>query len=135
MKNNKLKLVLKIVCRVLCVALILTGSVVITSCASQDDIDALQTKLDGASGEIADLKEKYAAALQELDALRGDQVQTKTELDELREKVKPWAIQDEDVLSYALFEQVAVKFFESRKAKMYGLDSKNADFENKVHNV
>ena len=57
------------------------------------------------------------------------------ELDKLREAVKPWAIQDEDVLSYALFEQVAVKFFESRKAKMYGLDSQNADFENKVHNV
>ena len=57
------------------------------------------------------------------------------ELDKLREAVKPWAIQDEDVLSYALFEQVAVKFFESRKAKMYALDSKNADFENKVHNV
>ena len=57
------------------------------------------------------------------------------ELDKLREAVKPWAIQDEDVLSYALFEQVAVKFFESRKAKMYNLDSQNADFENKVHNV
>ena len=57
------------------------------------------------------------------------------ELDKLREAVKPWAIQEEDVLSYALFEQVAVKFFESRKAKMYNLDSKNADFENKVHNV
>ena len=34
------------------------------------------------------------------------------ELDRLREEVKPFAIQDEDVLSYALFEQVAVKFFE-----------------------
>ena len=56
------------------------------------------------------------------------------ELDTLREKVKPWAIQDEDVLSYALFEQVAVKFFESRRAKMYALD-KNADPDNKVHNV
>ena len=84
MKNSKFSWVFKIVCRVLCVALILTGSVVITSCASQDDIDALQTKLDSASGEIADLKEKYAAALQELDALKGEQVQTKTELDELR---------------------------------------------------
>ena len=84
MKNSKFSLIFKIVCRVLCVALILTGSVVITSCASQDDIDALQTKLDSASGEIADLKEKYAAALQELDALKGDQAQTKTELDELR---------------------------------------------------
>ena len=84
MKNSKFSLIFKIVCRVLCVALILTGSVVITSCASQDDIDALQTKLDSASAEISDLKEKYAAALQELDALKGDQAQTKTELDELR---------------------------------------------------
>ena len=57
------------------------------------------------------------------------------ELDKLREEVKPWAIQDEDVLSYALFEQVAVKFFEKRKAKMYGLDTENADFANKIHNV
>ena len=57
------------------------------------------------------------------------------ELDKLREEVKPWAIQDEDVLSYALFEQVAVKFFESRKAKMYGLDAENSDSVNKVHNV
>ena len=57
------------------------------------------------------------------------------ELDKLREAVKPWAIQDEDVLSYALFEQVAVKFFESRKAKMYGLDAQNSDSVNKVHNV
>ncbi len=57
------------------------------------------------------------------------------ELEKLREEVKPWAIQDEDVLSYALFEQVAVKFFEKRKAKMYGLDTETADFTNKVHNV
>ncbi|MBR7160872.1 MAG: oxaloacetate decarboxylase subunit alpha [Clostridia bacterium] len=57
------------------------------------------------------------------------------ELDKLREEVKPWAIQDEDVLSYALFDQVAVKFFESRKAKMYGLDAENSDSVNKVHNV
>ena len=57
------------------------------------------------------------------------------ELDRLREEVKPWAIQEEDVLSYALFEQVAVKFFEKRKAKLYGLDQEHADFENKVHNV
>ena len=57
------------------------------------------------------------------------------ELDKLREAVKPWAIQDEDVLSYALFEQVAVKFFESRKAKMYGLDAESSDSVNKVHNV
>ena len=56
------------------------------------------------------------------------------ELDKLREAVKPWAIQEEDVLSYALFEQVAVKFFEKRKAKKYGIDP-NADAEGKIHSV
>lgn len=58
----------------------------------------------------------------------------KPELETLREAVKPWAIQDEDVLSYALFEQVATKFFEWRKNQMYGVDG-NADAENKIHTV
>lgn len=59
----------------------------------------------------------------------------KPELDELREKVKPFAIQDEDVLSYALFEQVATKFFEWRKNQQYGVDADRADAENKIHTV
>ena len=59
----------------------------------------------------------------------------KPELEELREKVKPWAVQDEDVLSYALFEQVALKFFEARRNKMYNLDGKNADFKEKIHTI
>ena len=42
--------------------------------------------------------------------------------------------QDEDVLSYALFEQVALKFFEYRKNQKYGID-KNADAANGVHTV
>ena len=41
----------------------------------------------------------------------------KPEMDTLREKVKGLAKNDEDVLSYALFDQVALKFFESRKFK------------------
>ena len=59
----------------------------------------------------------------------------KPELDTLREKVKPWEEQDEDVLSYALFEQVATKFFEYRKAKKYGLDADNGDAVLGVHTV
>lgn len=51
----------------------------------------------------------------------------KPELATLREKVKPYIIQEEDVLTYALFEQVATKFFEARKAKLYALDDKNGD--------
>ena len=39
----------------------------------------------------------------------------KPELETLREKCKDYIQQDEDVLSYALFDQVATKFFENRK--------------------
>ncbi len=56
------------------------------------------------------------------------------ELDSLREKAAPYLTQDEDVLSLALFEQVAVKFFEERKRKMYGIDGK-ADADLGIHSV
>ena len=60
----------------------------------------------------------------------------KPELKELKEKVKPWAVQDEDVLSYALFEQVAVKFFEKRKVKLAEQEAdKKALFVAKVEEV
>ena len=45
----------------------------------------------------------------------------------------PWAEQEEDVLSYALFPEVSKKFFEYRKAKKYGLDADHADAKNGVH--
>jgi oxaloacetate decarboxylase alpha subunit len=60
----------------------------------------------------------------------------KPELDELRAKIPQGLLeQDEDVLSYALFEQVALKFFEYRKAQKYGLDGDNADAALGVHSV
>lgn len=59
----------------------------------------------------------------------------KPELDNLREKAAQYIEQDEDVLSYALFEQVAVKFFEKRKAKRYHLDAPNADAALGIHSV
>ncbi len=57
------------------------------------------------------------------------------ELDELRAKIAGYMEQDEDVLSYALFEQVALKFFEARKAKKYGIDATAADKDLGVHSV
>ena len=57
------------------------------------------------------------------------------ELDKLREEAKPWTEQEEDVLSYAQFGQVAVKFFESRRNKKYKIDGAHVDMENKVHPV
>ena len=59
----------------------------------------------------------------------------KPELEELRAKIANYIEQDEDVLSYALFEQVAIKFFEYRKAKKYGLDADNADAALGIHSV
>ena len=56
------------------------------------------------------------------------------ELETLKAKIPQYIEQEEDVLSYALFEQVALKFFESRKAKKYGLDP-DADAALGIHNV
>lgn len=59
----------------------------------------------------------------------------KPELDTLRAKISEFYEQDEDVLTYALFEQVALKFFEKRRAEKYKLDADNADFKNKIHSI
>jgi oxaloacetate decarboxylase alpha subunit len=56
------------------------------------------------------------------------------ELERLKAEAAPYMDQEEDVLSYALFEQVAVKFFEHRKQQKYQLDG-NADAELGVHSV
>jgi len=42
------------------------------------------------------------------------------ELDKYREEIKDYMDQEEDVLNYALFPQVAMKFFEARKAAREG---------------
>ena len=57
------------------------------------------------------------------------------ELDKLRNDAKQYIEQDEDVLSYALFDKVAVKFFEQRKAEKYKMDVAHMDNENKIHTV
>ncbi len=59
----------------------------------------------------------------------------KPELQELRQKLGNYCEQDEDVLSYALFDQVSMKYFEKRKAAALNLDLDNADKEQKIHVV
>jgi oxaloacetate decarboxylase alpha subunit len=56
------------------------------------------------------------------------------EMEKLKKDAAPYMEQDEDVLSYALFEQVALKFFEHRKQQKYLLDEKG-DAELGVHTV
>ncbi|MBR6316035.1 MAG: oxaloacetate decarboxylase subunit alpha [Lachnospiraceae bacterium] len=52
------------------------------------------------------------------------------EMSKLEEEMKEWKQQDEDVLSYALFPQVAVDFFKYRKAQQDGVDLTKADTAN-----
>ncbi len=52
------------------------------------------------------------------------------ELDTLREECAPYIQQDEDVLSYALFPQVAMDFFKYREAQQSKVDQTVADTEN-----
>ncbi|MBR4530095.1 MAG: oxaloacetate decarboxylase subunit alpha [Lachnospiraceae bacterium] len=51
-------------------------------------------------------------------------------LPKFEEEVKEWKQQDEDVLSYALFPQVAVDFFKYRMAQQEGVDLGQADTKN-----
>ncbi len=59
----------------------------------------------------------------------------KPELEELKKKCAQWTEQDEDVLSYALFDQVAAKYFEYRQSQKYKIDSDLVDRENMTHPV
>ncbi|MBR6717432.1 MAG: oxaloacetate decarboxylase subunit alpha [Oscillospiraceae bacterium] len=57
------------------------------------------------------------------------------ELDKLREECAEWVTQEEDVLSYAQFGQVAVKFFEKRRDQQFGLDGVHGDAAKQIHPV
>jgi oxaloacetate decarboxylase alpha subunit len=57
------------------------------------------------------------------------------QLDKFRNEIKEYMEQEEDVLSYASFPQVAMDFFKYRRAQKYKIDSTLLDEENKVHPV
>ncbi|MCI8373459.1 MAG: oxaloacetate decarboxylase subunit alpha [Lachnospiraceae bacterium] len=57
------------------------------------------------------------------------------ELDKLEKEIAPWKQQDEDVLTYALFPQVAKDFFEYREAQQTGIDGSVADKANGAYPV
>lgn len=59
----------------------------------------------------------------------------KPELPAVEEEMKQWKEQDEDVLSYALFPQVALEFFKYRQAQKTGIDLTVADTVNKAYPV
>ena len=56
-------------------------------------------------------------------------------LPKYEKEIKPWKQQDEDVLSYALFPQVAMDFFKYRLAQKEKVDVTKADSKNKAYPV
>ena len=59
----------------------------------------------------------------------------KPQLEELEKEMSQWKEQDEDVLSYALFPQVALDFFKYREAQKTKVDATLADKENQIYPV
>ena len=57
------------------------------------------------------------------------------ELEKIEKEMSRWKVQDEDVLTYALFPQQAVEFFKFREAQMTGVDPEAADTENGAYPV
>ncbi len=57
------------------------------------------------------------------------------EYEKFKEEIKEYYTQEEDVLSYALFNQVAINFFKFRLAKNKGVDKDLADKNDKVYPV
>ncbi len=59
----------------------------------------------------------------------------KPELSRFKGEIAEFYEQEEDVLSYAQFDKVAVKFFEKRRNKKYHIDGEHADMTEKIHPV
>jgi len=57
------------------------------------------------------------------------------EIERLRKEISEWSQQDEDVLSYALFPQVALDFFKYRQAQETKVDADLASKESKAYPV
>ncbi len=57
------------------------------------------------------------------------------ELDNFRKEIEPYIEQEEDVLTYALFPQLAMPFFKRRKAAKYGVDETIYGKDSPVHPI
>lgn len=57
------------------------------------------------------------------------------ELEKLRAEIPQWIEQEEDVLSYGMFQKVALDFFEKRRDAKVGINSDKLDKEQMIHPV
>jgi len=57
------------------------------------------------------------------------------ELEKIKNEMKQYMEQEEDILSYAMFPQVAENFFKFRQAQKYQIDSNLVVYKDRVHPV
>lgn len=77
-----------------------------------------------------DFRKKIIGDDQPIDCRPADLIDN--ELEKFKDECKDYITQDEDILSYAQFGQVALDYFKKRKFKNLGLDYNNFDSDNKV---
>ena len=97
--------------------------------------------------EVIELDAENRSIKQEVEALRADRNKFSKQIgglmakgdkegaEKMKAEVAKYAIQEEDVLTYAMFPQVAPKFFEKRNARLQGVDAQHADYKSKSHPV
>ena len=73
--------------------------------------------------------------LAQMERVKDAQGELENEMDKLEAEMKEWKQQDEDVLSYALFPQVATDFFKYRQAQQEKVDMTQADTKNAAYPV
>lgn len=56
-------------------------------------------------------------------------------LDKIESQMKDYKEQEEDILSFALFPQIAMKFFKFRQAQKYGIDPNLADIKRNIYPI
>lgn len=85
-------------------------------------------------GEVSDeIRKKIIGDDEVIDYRPADDLEPA--LDKYREEIKEYIEQDEDILSYASFPQVALDFFKYRQAQKYKIDSSLVNMEEMTHPV
>jgi oxaloacetate decarboxylase alpha subunit len=80
-----------------------------------------------------DIKNKILGNEEQITCRPADLIEP--ELDNIRKQIGQYIEQDEDLLSYALFPQVAENFFKQRQAEKYKIENNMVDYEFRIHPV
>ena len=80
-----------------------------------------------------DFRKKIIGDMEPVDCRPADLLEP--ELEKLRAEIPEWIEQEEDVLSYGMFQKVALDFFEKRRNEKCGINGDKLDKANMIHPV